>query len=179
MYTMRKIAALLLALVELSFAATLQIAGVEVDVNEPDGWYYFQETANDHYFARLAGEELVGLINFYAGGEIGMSNDDLLEGYDGDTAALLGDLHNSLVETIEGASGEHGLAFGDYSEVGTVPAFFAGVEYTDSYDDNHFYNLDTMYLHEGQIFFVDAYCVRDEEVAFRSAVTSFLDSIDF
>ena len=143
---MRKLTALLLALVGLSFAATLPIAGFEVDVNEPDGWEYFQETADDHYFAWLDGEELVGLINFYAGGEIGMSNDDLLE---------------------------------DYSEIGSAPVFFAGVDYFDSYDDNHFYNLDTMYLHEGQIFFVDAYCVRDEEVAFRSAVTSFLDSIDF
>jgi|GEM_PF-6742922 len=176
---MRKLTALLLALVGLSFAATLPIAGFEVDVNEPDGWEYFQETADDHYFAWLDGEELVGLINFYAGGEIGMSNDDLLEGYDGDIKALLGDLHDSLVETIEGASGEHGLAFGDSSEIGSAPVFFAGVDYFDSYDDNHFYNLDTMYLHEGQIFFVDAYCVRDEEVAFRSAVTSFLDSIDF
>ena len=176
---MRKLTALLLILAGLSFAATLPIAGFDVNVNEPAGWEYFQEAADDHYYAWLDGEELVGLINFYAGGEIDLSNDELLEGYDGDAAALLGDLHNSLVETIESTSGEHGLAFGDYSEVGTTPAFFAGVEYLDSYDTNDFYNLDTMYLHDGQIFFVDAYCISDEEVAFRSAVTTFLDSISF
>jgi hypothetical protein len=173
--------ALLLSVAPAAAESTnLSIAGNDVHVSYPDGWEMFNENPDDYYFVWSSGdEEMIGMINLYSGEDYGVSNDAILGEYGGDEAAMLDAMMEALVGAIENASGDYELRFGSYEKVGSDPAYYASIEYYDNWDGIAYYNLDTMYLYAGQIYYQDAFCLVEKESVFKNNVLGFIDGLSF
>jgi hypothetical protein len=176
----KKSALLLILLPLLCFAESIEIAGHRLEVLIPEGWQLINETTDDYFFVwATPEEELIGLINLYKGESLEMTTDDILEQYDGDKAAMLADLKDSLVTAVEETSAAHELEWGSRDATGVDPAYFASVDYYDTWEESTYYNLDSLFLYAGQIFYLDAFCAAEEEEAFRENVLAFIDELHF
>ncbi len=177
---MKKSALLLVLLPLFCLAESIEIAGHQLEVSIPDDWQIINETTDDYFFVwTTPEEELIGLINLYKGESLEMSTDDILEQYDGDKAAMLADLKASLVTAVEETSADHELDWGAHNKTGADPAYFASVDYYDTWEESTYYNLDSLFLYAGQIFYLDAFCAAEEEEAFRENVLAFIDELHF
>ncbi len=177
---MRKLAILFVLLPIAVVAESIEISGHRIDVSVPSGWEMIQETANDYYFIWATdSDELIALINIYAGEDLGMNTSDVLDQFDGDAGSMLDEMMASIVEAIEANSGGHELRFGSYENSGNDPAYFVSTDYYDNWDGIGYYNLDTMYLYAGKIFYMDAFCLVEKEGTFKSTVLSFIDNLSF
>ncbi len=168
----------LLTFVGLSFAGTVSVPEYLIDLDDPVGWQFAcSSDLSTTYFQWLSGAGLIGEITIGRGESVGMNDDELLEYNDGDKEILLAELYKDLIADIEEISGSYDLVFGDYSKVGSDPTYFASVDYYDNYDGIDYYNLDTVFIYDGQYFFIVAYCARKEEAILYDVAVDLLDSV--
>ncbi|HUT98487.1 MAG TPA: hypothetical protein VM054_05345 [bacterium] len=167
----RSLYLLLLASLPVS-ALTLDLDGLKVDLDEPDGTELYAYQAGHVLLLRPEGEAL-GVIYIYPVGEPGHSIEEITSFYDGDANAFLGDMLADLRRAI--TAGDRGPAFrwGGYNRTSAKGVPIASADYFNF----GYYNLDSLLLVGKNLVHVDCYCHEDKAEAFREVVLDALATI--
>ncbi len=167
----RPLLPLLLAFLPAS-ALTLELDGLKVDLDAPDGTESYTYKSGHILLLRPEGEAL-GVIYIYSAGESGYCFEEITSFYEGEANAFLGDMLADLRRAVN--SGERGPAFhwGGYNRTSAKGTPIASADYFNF----GYYNLDSLLLVGKNLVHVDCYCHEDQAEAFREAVLATLATL--
>jgi hypothetical protein len=162
---------LLLAFLPAS-ALTLELDGLKVDLEVPDGTEHYVYNEGHVLLLRPEGEAL-GVIYIYSVGDSGYSLEEITSFYDGETNAFLGDMLADLRRAV--TAGDRGPAFrwGGYNRTSATGVPIASADYYNF----GYYNLDSLVLVGKNFIHVDCYCHEDQAEAFREVVLAALSTL--
>jgi hypothetical protein len=153
-------------------ALTLELDGVKVDLDAPDGTESYAYKEGHVLLLRPEGEAL-GVIYIYSAGESGYSFEEITSFYDGEANAFLWDMLADLRGAVN--SGERGPAFrwGGYNRTSAKGVPIASADYFNF----GYYNLDSLFLVGKNLVHVDCYCHEDQAETFREVVLATLATL--
>jgi len=153
-------------------ALTLELDGVKVDLDAPEGTESYAYQPGYVLMLKSEGEAL-GVIYLYSVGGLDYCLEEIVAFYEGDTNAFLGDMLADLRRAI--TAGDRGPAFrwGGYNHTSAKGVPIASADYYNF----GYYNLDSLLLVGKNLVHVDCYCREDQAEDFREVVLGTLPTL--